>query len=152
MHVVQLKEFLMLVEQRQAAAPPVGGRQRTITNRTGLALVPLVQQAFEVLGSGIDLRQALLIAVPFLGPTRAGMQAGVFLATQRGGKRKLAVEFDGNGLMIIGADNGAAAPVAKVGLQADTKRKRHQQNGADDEKNYGKCREHGSTSRQRQRV
>ena len=52
----QLKELLVLVEQRETAAPPVRGCQRKVANGTGLALVPLLQQALDVLGRRVDLR------------------------------------------------------------------------------------------------
>jgi hypothetical protein len=75
------------------------------------------------------------------------VQAVVLLPAQRGGEGVLVVEFDRDGLAVIRADHRPPASVAEVRLQADTQRKRHQQNRPDNEENDGKGRNHGNTSR-----
>src|SRR5450631_3838195 len=152
MHVTQFEELLFLVQQGQPAASPVGGGQRMLTDRTRFSLVPLLQQTLEVLWGRIDLRQAVLIAVTLLRPARAGMQARMLLAAQRGGEGELAVNFYRDGLTIIGTNHRASATIAEIGLQADANRKRHQQNRADDEENDRKRGKHGNTSRQKPRA
>ena len=52
-HVTQLEQLLLLVEQGQTAAPPVGGSQRPLANGASLTLIPLLQQPFQIFGRRI---------------------------------------------------------------------------------------------------
>src|SRR5260370_6640930 len=94
MHVAQLKKFLVLIQQGEAVPPPVGWGQCTIANGARLSVVPLLQQALDVLGRRGDLRQALLPAIAFLGPARTRVHAIVLLATQRRRESVFVVPFD----------------------------------------------------------
>src|SRR5271169_3160657 len=114
MHVSQLEQFLIFIEQREAAAPPVRGRQRMFADGAALVFVPTLQQALEVLRRRIDLRQTLLIAVALLGPARARLQTVVLFAAQSGGEGKFVIEFDSLRLMVVGAYYRPASAIAEV--------------------------------------
>jgi hypothetical protein len=86
-----------------------------------LPFVPLLQEALDVFPRWISLAQALLAALAFLGLARASVQRVVLLATQRRGEGTLAVDLDGDGLAVVGADDGDPATIAEVRLQSHAK-------------------------------
>src|ERR1019366_6578630 len=82
MHVAQLEEFVLLVEQGQAAPSPIRCRKAALANCAALAFVPFAQKAIHILRRRIDLRQAFLAAIAFVRPAGSRLQPRMLLAAR----------------------------------------------------------------------
>src|ERR1039458_2304834 len=116
--VAQLDQLVAFIEQPQAAAPPIRGRDVARANPAHPALVPGQHQALHVLRRGIELGLAFLAAVALFRPAGARLQSRVFLAAQRRPEGVLVVHLEIDARAVFGADGRLAAAVLVVILQA----------------------------------